>query len=133
MMLTDFPPTPKRLGKVDCQIYKEEGPVPRFSYWQSAAIHCYCHCPRKTPHLHPPSPTLVPRRVFSLIFYFVFPNCDHSRKLFLSTGHDVNKWAFVLIFVPTEKHTLNPLAYLHIALHTYMYVCRFFVFISFGP
>lgn len=86
--------------------------------------------------------TLVPRqlkvqRVFSLIFYFVFLNCDHSRKLFLSTGHDVNKWAFVLIFIPSLP--LNPLTYLYSQIYTniYRYIYILFVvaisvFISFG-
>lgn len=64
---------------------------------------------------------LIPHLFLTVYFDFVFLNCGHSRKLFLSTGHDVNKWAFVLIFIPTHEHEYGQIA-LHTHTLTYVYL-----------
>lgn len=90
------------------------------SYWQSATI---CQSASRPRNACLPLPPLfvVPHLFLTVYFDFVFLNCGHSRKLFLSTGHDVNKWAFVLIFIPTHEHEYGQIA-LHT--HTHTHVCR---------
>lgn len=93
------------------------------SFWQSATICQSASRPRNAClPLHPLSVPLfpIPHLFLTVYFDFVFLNCGHSRKLFLSTGHDVNKWAFVLIFIPTHEHE-----YGQIALHTHVCVSRY--------